>query len=289
MRTVDGGQTWRADTVAGATALDFRAIHARSSDVAWVMSAGEHARIYHTTDGGRHWTLQHQDTTKGAFLDAIAFWDARRGLAFGDPVDGHFMLLATDDGGRSWNRLPPSATPPVLPNEAAFAASNTCLVTRGRSSAWFVTGGGERSRVFRTSDAGHTWMASDSPIRAGVASAGIFSFATRDGIHAVIVGGDFQKPADADANAARSNDGGRSWTPSTKTPAGYRSAVAYRPGRASRSYVAVGLTGTDISRDDGATWSKVDSVAYNSVAFSPSGDAGFAVGPKGKVAKWTAK
>ena len=29
------------------------------------------------------------------------------GLAVGDPVGGHFVVLATDDGGRTWSRMPP--------------------------------------------------------------------------------------------------------------------------------------------------------------------------------------
>jgi len=50
--------------------------------------------------------------------------------------------------------------------------------------------------------------------------------------------------------------------------------------------VAVGLTGTDVSVDGGATWQSADSTAYNSVAFaSPS--AGWAVGPKGRIARWS--
>jgi photosystem II stability/assembly factor-like uncharacterized protein len=56
--------------------------------------------------------------------------------------------------------------------------------------------------------------------------------------------------------------------------------------------VAVGLSGTDVSRDAGHTWTAVDSVAYNSVAFAfafafASAEAGWAVGPKGRIARWS--
>jgi hypothetical protein len=52
--------------------------------------------------------------------------------------------------------------------------------------------------------------------------------------------------------------------------------------------VAVGLTGTDISTDGGATWTPLDSVAYNSLAFATDGS-GWAVGPLGRIARWSAR
>jgi photosystem II stability/assembly factor-like uncharacterized protein len=57
------------------------------------------------------------------------------------------------------------------------------------------------------------------------------------------------------------------------------------PGSGGRTLVAVGLSGTDISRDGGRTWMQVDTVAYNSVAFG-SRAAGWAVGPKGRIGLW---
>ena len=56
-----------------------------------------------------------------------------------------------------------------------------------------------------------------------------------------------------------------------------------RLGASGRQLVAVGLTGSDLSRDGGATWSAADSVPYNSLQFA--GAIGFAVGPKGRIAR----
>jgi len=66
------------------------------------------------------------------------------------------------------------------------------------------------------------------------------------------------------------------------------SAVAYIPGTAGKSLVAVGLGGTALSTDGGDSWSMVDTVAYNSVAFA-SRTAGWAAGPRGRIVKWTPK
>jgi photosystem II stability/assembly factor-like uncharacterized protein len=111
--------------------------------------------------------------------------------------------------------------------------------------------------------------------------------AFRDARDGVIAGGDYQQPGLRGRNLALTRDGGRSWTvvDSTRSPAGYRSAVAYVPGTTGRVLVAVGLSGTDLSRDQGRSWVSVDSVAYNSVGFATSGD-GWAVGPKGRIAQW---
>ncbi len=48
--------------------------------------------------------------------------------------------------------------------------------------------------------------------------------------------------------------------------------------------IAVGTTGSDMSRDGGRTWMPLDGTAFNAVQFAPSGTA-FAVGGRGRVAR----
>jgi len=290
VRTTDGGATWKLDTIAGADSLDLRAIVARSAEHAWALSAGPaergQARIFHT-ENGRRWTQQFATTDSGVFLDAMAFWDNKHGIAMSDPVGGKLYLLATNDGGASWKRLPTENAPSVLPGEAAFAASGTCITVQGRSNAWIGTGGGARARVFRSNDRGRTWQVSDTPIHAGGSSSGIFSIAFTDAGHGVVVGGDYQKPKAPLDNVALTTDGGRTWKLANgPLPQGYMSAVAYVPNTRGQSLVAVGLAGTARSSDGGQSWAMVDTVAYNSVAFA-SRDVGWAAGPRGRIAKWT--
>ncbi len=292
LHSSDGGSQWRVDTIPGARGrtLDLRAVWATSRQVAWAMSSGAaqeaQARIYRTSDGGAHWALQFTTEVQGVFLDAIAFWgaDGRHGLALSDPVDGHFVILTTDDGGKHWARVPPSALPANLPGEAAFAASGSCLAVQGSSNAWIATGGGARARVFRSADRGRTWTVADAPVDAGGASAGLFSIAFRDARHGVAVGGDYRKPNERTRNVVVTEDGGRTWRQGTGVlPAGYMSAVSFVPGTPS-TYVAVGLAGTSVSTDGGDSWTMVDSVPYNSVVFV--GTSGWAVGPRGRIAAW---
>ena len=287
LRTVDGGATWERDTIPGAGTLDFRAIAATSRDVAHALSIGDSSRIYRTTDGGHTWSLQYMSARKGSFFDAIQFWDPRHGIAMSDPVDGHFLIITTGDGGDSWQEMPASGMPAALPGEGGFAASGTCLIVTGPSDAWLVSGGGAVARIYHSTDRGRTWSVHDTPLRAGAPSMGIFSVAFRDSRHGVIAGGDYQQPSLRGRNLAVTNDGGSTWTlaDSASSPAGYRSAVAFVPASNGSMLVAVGLTGTDISRDGGMSWTHLDSTAYNSVAFASDGS-GWTVGPKGRIARW---
>jgi photosystem II stability/assembly factor-like uncharacterized protein len=291
-RTTDGGQTWRIDSVPGADSLDFRDIHALSATRAWAMSAGPAERgqvkIFRTQDGSS-WTKQYETVQTGVFLDALSFWDDRHGIAMSDPVEGRLFVLGTDDGGATWNRLPAEGAPPVLPGEAAFAASGTCLAVQGSSNVWIATGGGARARVFRSTDRGRTWSVADTPVHAGGSAAGIFSIAFSDAQHGVVVGGDYTKPKEPSVNIALTDDGGRTWRSAKgPLPAGYMSGVAIVPETNGRSLVAVGLAGTAQSTDGGESWRMVDTVAYNSVAFASRND-GWAAGPRGRIAKWTPK
>jgi photosystem II stability/assembly factor-like uncharacterized protein len=286
LRTVDGGATWRRDSVPGAGALDFRDVHAASADEAWVVSAGEAekglARIYHTRDAGRSWTLQYADSTPGMFFDAISFWDAEHGIAVSDPVDGRFVVVRTDDGGRRWTRVPPAGIPPTQPGEAAFAAGGTCLSVAPGGHAWFGTGGTSGSRVYHSADGGRTWSVAAVPVDAGTESAGVFAVAFRDASHGVALGGDYRKAREGERNASRTADGGRTWTPAPRTAAGYWSGAVYVPG--TTTVVAVGLAGSAYSADDGRSYSMLDTTGFNAVSFASPG-AGWAVGAGGRIAR----
>jgi photosystem II stability/assembly factor-like uncharacterized protein len=236
IRTTDGGATWSIHTVAGAEKLDFRGIRAFDANTAVIMSSGNaedgQARIYRTTDGGENWNRVFEQKTRGIFFDAIAFWDRDRGIVVSDPVDGRFALFTTEDAGIIWKQTPPENIPAALPNEGAFAASNSCLTVEGKNNAWFITGGASVARVFQSHDGGKSWRVSETPMHPGNASSGLFSIAFRDAQNGIAVGGDYANPTASPGPVIfQTSDGGTTWhaAPPTDPPGLFLSSVTFKP------------------------------------------------------------
>jgi photosystem II stability/assembly factor-like uncharacterized protein len=286
VRTTDGGATWVRRAIPGAETLDFRDIDAVSETTAYALSigAGDLSRIYKTSDGGATWAGQFVNRDPKAFFDAMAFWDAERGVAVSDAVDGEFVILTTTDGGRSWVRVPAAALPPALPNEGFFAASGTNVAVAAPGHIWLGTGAASRARVLRSSDAGRTWSVSNTPLAAGP-SAGIFSIAFSDPQHGIVVGGDYKAETATGNNAALTADGGATWTTMTGL-SGFRSAAAHAPGMPA-TIVAVGPAGSDISTDRGQSWTPISGPGFHAFSFPRRGTVGYGVGEKGSAAKLT--
>jgi photosystem II stability/assembly factor-like uncharacterized protein len=282
LRSFDAGKTWKRLHVAGGDALDFRGIVAFNAATAYVMSSGEgeKSRIYKTTDGGETWKLQFTGNRKEVFLDSIACLSETHCFALSDPVDGKFLLLAMEDG-LHWNPLPSDKMPAALPSEGAFAASNTCLLLSGEEI--FFGTGGPVAQVFHSSDNGRTWTVSETPVAHGNASSGIFSIARGGQNELVVVGGDYQNSTRASAVAAYSLDNGKTWQLSEQQPGGYRSAVACVN---HELCVAVGPNGEDVSLGKISTaWKPTDSLNLNAVVILDLKN-GWAVGPKGTIARY---
>ncbi|TPV94583.1 MAG: oxidoreductase [Myxococcales bacterium FL481] len=281
VRSQDGGRTWRVGVVAGAEALDFRDVHAFDADHALLMSAGSPARIYQTADGGATWQLHHHDDRPEIFLNCMAFWDHRHGVIVGDPIDGAFVVLRTEDGGTTWRSA--TAPPQALEGEAGFAASGTCVCTGAPTHAWFGTGGAI-ARVWRSTDFGNRWTPSTTPMAASPTS-GVFSLAFTPDQHGIAVGGDFKQVHRAVDNLAVSPDGGLTWTRSPGPGlSGFREAVAPRPGPVGGEIWSVGPSGADVSYDSGRSWRPIpDGPQAHAIAFAPDGSKAYAVGGEGGV------
>jgi photosystem II stability/assembly factor-like uncharacterized protein len=281
LRSVDDGSTWKQLSVPGGGGLDFRDIEAFDADTAYVMSSGDgdKSRIYKTTDGGKTWKLGYSDQRPGFFLDALACESQTHCYALSDPVEGKFLVVATEDG-EHWQEPPRGQMPPALPQEGAFAASGSALALCEDGSIYFGTGVGA-ARIFRSHDHGRSWKAATTPISSGP-SRGIFSVACEGRSEALVaVGGDYKAPAEAKAVAIYSQDHGETWRLAGEQPGGYRSAVgSFSHG----DFAAVGPNGTDISHDRGVHWKHTDSVGLNALSFE--GNEGWAVGPRGTIARF---
>ena len=283
IRTTNRGATWQNVSPPGAQNVQFRDIEAFDADNAVIMSVGDlptDFRIYRTADGGQHWALTFVNTEPTAFYDCMTFFDRKRGLALSDPPDGQrFRLIATDDGGYSWHIVDPAGMPNALPGEFAFAASGQCIASDHGHTAWFGTGGSTQARVFRSTDRGLTWTVTPTPIRSGP-TAGINALAFNGQQRGLAVGGDFLAPTASPDAFASTRDGGRSWALVPGAPSEYRSGASWVDGHTA---VAVGISGSDVSTNGGATWMRFDSGSLDTVDCA-SPVACWAAGANGRVA-----
>ena len=334
LRTEDGGYLWQACTVPpGAEHLDFRGVQAFDANTAIVMSSGKGdlSRLYKTTDGCHSWKLVFSNPyAPDGFFDSILFLDSQHGLLLGDPsplsrntpveYPGDFRLRVTANGGNTWGPIsaPDSPAQPgkglhALPDESAFAASNSSLASRD-GWFWFAT---SASRVaFRrfyqgthppgglfqsaycagaidpvSNECGQPWIDfqnSTAPLTHSSPSSGIFSLGFATTLLGVAVGGDYLKPDEARGTATYTADGGKTWHATQTPPHGYRSAVAYDP--ATKTWITVGPNGTDVSTDDGRNWSALHPDPARHEA--PDADRNwnalslpFVVGPHGRIGK----
>ncbi len=279
LRTRDGGASWEFRTMPGAADLDFRDVEGFDDRTALLLSSGpgQESRIYRTRDGGASWSLAMTNPDPKGFWDAMAFWDSSHGIVVGDPVDGRFVILTTSDGGMTWRH---EKGPPGNKDEGAFAASGSCITTRGVREVWFGTGGPDGSRVFHSTDGGKTWSVAKTPLRTGTTS-GVFSVAFSDSLHGIAAGGDYKMESDSTGTLAVTKDGGKTWTAGS-APSGFRSSIAYLPEL--KMWVSAGTTGSDVSTDGGINWRSFGK-GFNAISFV-AGTTGWAVGPGGSIAKF---
>jgi len=308
----DGGKTWRFTRVPGHEQRDFRDVEALSSSHALVVAVGAPGIVLETTDGGASWRERLRDERPEVFLDAVECFagggaeagSSSRCLLLGDPIDGRFLLFASEDGGASWDAL---EGPEALPGEAAFAASGTALRFAADGEVAIGTGGGAQARVLLSHDFGRSWRAEPVPLAAGAPTRGVFSLApaapsastSRTGSEGssvephpatlpptdvgwVAVGGDYSAEDQRAGTVARRAADGSRWLSSTAPPGGYRSAVERL---ADGRLIATGPNGTDVSEDGGATWRPLAGEGFHAVRGADRGGLALLAGADGRLAR----
>ncbi len=284
-RTTDGGQTWTISTVPGADSLQFRDVHAVDAQTAYLLSIGngDQSRIYKTTDAGATWTQQFTNREENGFFDCMDFWDPQNGIAFSDSFEGAFYIIKTSDGGATWTRVSPDVLPPALDGEGSFAASGTCVLTRGENTVRIVTGAGGKARLLTSHDRGISWDVVETPVAHGTPSSGLASVSFLDENHGVVAGGEIASPDSVSDNVAYTEDAGATWQLANHTTfTGAIYGISYVPGQSSPTLVAAGPKGLDYSTDNGQSWNSLSTDNYWSVAFGSTG-IGWATGMDGKI------
>ena len=285
IRSEDGGKSWEEFTHPTIDSLQFRDIHAFSGDKVILMSAGpgKMSRIF-SFESDSIWSENYVMENENGFLDCFDFWDAKKGIAYGDSFDEYPFILLTNDGGKNWQRVISSNLPKAGKGEGGFAASGTCVRTGADGKAWIATGASGNSRILITSDFGQSWQVIESPIIKGEAAGNTsISFKNEVGI---VVGGDLQITSEHTDNCAFTTDGGHNWElatqPITKGAFYGSSLTLYK-----KKYFAFasGPNGIDYSDNLGQSWNNLDTLNYWAIEFR--GNIGYASGTNGKVLKLT--
>jgi photosystem II stability/assembly factor-like uncharacterized protein len=281
VRTTNGGISWDVFTHPTGDSLQFRDVHAFDAETIILMSAGSGplSRIFKVKNG-TEWQETFVMTDSLGFLDCIAFWDDRRGVAYGDAIDKFPYILLTDDGGTTWKRAGTADMPRAGKGEGGFAASGSCVTTGENGTAWIATGAGGTARILRTEDYGRTWRTFYSPMIKG-AAAGHTAVAFYDNNNGFATGGDLAISNAYTENCITTNDGGKTWklTAQPKTKGAFYGGAIHRD-----ILLACGPNGMDYSMDKGLSWSQLDSANYWAVAMDRSGT-GWASGKGGRVVK----
>lgn len=266
-RTTNGGKSWDLRIP---LPLNVYHVSAISESIALVAANDSaNARIYRTTNGGFSWQTKYHNEDPAAFMNAIWMFDEMNGYAQGDPVNGEWILLRTNDGGDSWE---PAAS---LPQDGSEAGWNNAMWWADAQRGWFGT---NNNRVYVTNDSGNTWQSAAT----GFTNSLVVAFSdTSNGI----AGGD---------GTAISVNGGLGWqpTPAQLTEIAF-GGIALNDAFGSRYYLAAG---NNVYRtSDGGESFQVDynqANTYNAIdlAVTTLSDnrwiSGFAVGNNGTISRF---
>jgi len=214
--TKDGGATWGAAKIGSAAIpgvcsidiLKSRSIHEGDVSVRYYIHAAGRAngpgKLLRSENGGESWMLIDLSGRAGMILD-VKFLDPNIGFVFagtsGDLEQSNALILKTTDGARTWREVYRSGRLNEIIWKASFADKLVGYATVQNDDPANV-----QQRVVKTIDGGEHWSEMPLVSRAGVEELGI-AFVTSDkGWVGTSVGG------------FETNDGGKSWIPSTLAP-----------------------------------------------------------------------
>jgi photosystem II stability/assembly factor-like uncharacterized protein len=227
----DGARTWR--TVDSGTEKALVTVCFPEDRNGWV--AGQSGVILHSTDAGKTW--EPQSSGVDAYLLDIDFIDPQHGFAVG----ADSTVVMTTDGGRTWERSPLASS---IDLEEEFNLFAVTMLNTGEACT-----AGDGGRIFRTEDAGNSWVESKSPLYDEETMEGriLYSIAHDAGVlYAVGI----------DGALVISRDGGRTWV---ERETGFAGPELYSIDVVDGLGVAAGSGGHVLQTSDGGlTWHEVE-------------------------------
>jgi photosystem II stability/assembly factor-like uncharacterized protein len=203
------GNSWNLQySLPGGEGGAVRSVYFTDANHGWAVGAvaGEQT-IWRTIDGGAHWVATTFSGT-GPALNAVYFINPNIGWVVG----GQTTVLATTNGGVSWNRL-------YGPTPGSSAPSQTIRLLDSFLSVYFINAGegwavGTAGIVYHTTDGGSTWQEQASGTTRQLNGV---HFATRligwaAGTTALDIGGSYGPLGSSGPVIIKTMDGGRTWS-----------------------------------------------------------------------------
>ncbi len=288
--TENAGITWHIDSIkADSVYPEFRSIAVLNDSTALLLSIASPAYLFKTTNKGKTWRLVYKNTHKGIFFDSMKFMDHKTGMAVADPIDGHFYLIASLDGGENWHAVDSTKIFNSLAKEGEsfFASSNTNIAYSPRKF-WLATGG-KYARVIIGGSGGprSNFLMYDTPMTQGGKMTGIFSIDFLNDTLGVIAGGDYEKTDRSVVGLAITKDGGKTWKATESNIPFFGSCVRFR---SANEFFVTGHDGTFACNfKTGKTEEVKDrsnaQLKFHTLRFSPSGRTVWLAGGKGMIAR----
>lgn len=232
--------------------LEFRSI-AQTEKAIFIINVGNPAHLYKINKKDLKPEIVYTETHEKVFYDSMNFWNNNEGIVIGDPTENSLSILITRNGGTSWQKIPSEKLPKTVEGEAAFAASNTNIISKGNST-WIVSGG-IKSRVFFSPDKGNSWQVFETPIVQGKQMTGIFTADFYNDKIGFVAGGNYENLSQNFQNKAVTTDGGKNWKLIAENQGfGYASCVQFIPKSDGKEIVTVGASGLNYTSDGGNSW-----------------------------------
>lgn len=261
-RSVDGGQTWQHVGLEGSRHIGALWVDPRNADTAVVAALGPvfgaspERGLFRTEDGGAHWekVLYVNDTTGAADIAYdpqqpdvlyVSLWQMQRHpwLDYFQPTLGdHSGIYRSNDGGRSWAKVPGDGLPvgPLGRIELAVAPAH------GSQRVWAsIQTSGDGGAVYVSEDGGAHWeqVNADSSL-----ASSYMAWLTADPVNAETVWAGGQP-------LRRSTDGGASFTIVRSSPGGDDYHALWIDPNDSRRMIAGADQGAVVTFNGGESWS----------------------------------
>lgn len=264
--TDNAGRSWVKNKLSFKDTLfpNFRSIAINNNNV-FALSISSPALLYKINKLDT--TIVYSETHDKVFYDSLHFFeDGIHAIAVGDPTEDCPSIILSSDSGNSWKKISCDKLPKFENDEAFFAASNTNIKTIGKT-VW-IASGGKKARILKSDNFGKSWEIYNTPIIQGQGPQGIYSIDMFNSINGIIIGGDYSKPKENNANKAITKDGGKTWQlVSDGENPNYKSCIKYIPNTNGKGIIAIGKTGISLSNDGGITWKDISNESYYTIDF----------------------